>query len=158
MSGDAKEPISSQPQGTAPMIPSGNKNALNREVGKDGLRDWSTNLCGCLDNSEFSTCCLATCCPGLIFGRNKQRLRHLQTQGTPLPDGGTSVNADCAIFCCLAPFRLSWIMEISERTEIRERYSIRGNTIEDCLTSWFCSPCALVQGQNEIALEEKSFY
>lgn len=39
------------------MVPGGNKNALNREVGKDGLRDWSTNLCCCsCDGSGFRIC------------------------------------------------------------------------------------------------------
>ncbi|KAN0136840.1 PLAC8 family domain containing protein [Lactarius tabidus] len=159
MSGDAKETISSQPQGTAPMVQRGNKNSLNREVGTDGLRDWSTKLCGCsCDGSEFGICCLATWCPGVVFGRNKQRIRHLQSQGTPLPGGGTNVNGDCAIYCFLAPLRLSWILGIGDRTDIRSRYSIRGSTFEDCLSAFFCNSCALVQEHNEIALEEKSFY
>jgi len=158
MPGDAKELISSQPQGTAPMLQGGNKNAANREVGKDGLRDWSTQLTGCLEGSELGTCCLATFCPGVVYGRNKQRFRHLQSQGTSLPDGGTYVNGDCAIYCCLAPLRLSWILGIGDRTDIRARYSIRGNTLDDCLAGWCCTPCSLVQEHNEKALEEKSFH
>ena len=56
--------------------------------------------------------CLALWCPGVVFGRNKQRFRHLQSQGTPLPDGGTWVNADCAIYCFLTPIRQSWILQV----------------------------------------------
>ncbi|KAI9459155.1 PLAC8 family-domain-containing protein [Lactarius psammicola] len=139
------------------MAPGGNKNALNREVGTDGQRDWSTQLlCDC--SGGFGLCCLATWCPGVVFGRNKQRLRHLQSQGRPLPGGGTYVNGDCAIYCCLAAPRFAWILGIGERTDIRARYSIRGSTVEDCLTSWCCTPCALTQEHLEIELEEKSFY
>lgn len=92
------------------MVTGGKKNALNCEVGKDGKRGWSTNLCGFpCDGAELKICtstspenisytradplspagCLAMWCPGVVFGRNKQRLRHLQSQGTPLPDRGT---------------------------------------------------------------------
>ncbi|KAH9036854.1 PLAC8-domain-containing protein [Lactarius pseudohatsudake] len=161
MSGNAKEPISSQPQGTAPMAQRGNKNTLNREVGADGQRNWSSQLCGCScpsGSSGLAICCLAMWCPGVVFGRNKQRLRHLQSQGTPLPGGGTYVNGDCAVYCCLAGPRLSWILGIGERTDIRARYSIRGSTFEDRFTSWCCTPCALVQEHREISLEETTFY
>ncbi|KAH9171087.1 PLAC8 family-domain-containing protein [Lactarius sanguifluus] len=136
------------------MAQRGNKNALNRDVGADGQRDWSSQLYGCSCPS-----CLATWCPGVVFGRNKQRLRHLQSQGTPLLGRGTYINGDCAVYCCLAGPRLSWIdVQIGERTDIRARYSIRGSTFEDCVTSWCCTPCVLTQEHREIELEKKSFY
>lgn len=117
------------------MVTGGKKNALNCEVGKDGKRGWSTNLCGFpCDGAELKICtstspenisytradplspagCLAMWCPGVVFGRNKQRLRHLQSQGTPLPDRGTYVNGDCAVYCCLATPRLSWILGVCQ--------------------------------------------
>jgi hypothetical protein len=35
------------------MRPSGNRNALNREIGEDGLRDWSFGMYGCLDTRHL---------------------------------------------------------------------------------------------------------
>ena len=48
-------------------------------------------------------------------------------------------------------------LQIHTRTEARERYSIRGDTYTDCLTTWLCRPCSLTQERREIELEEGSF-
>ena len=46
---------------------------------------------------------------------------------------------------------------MGSRTDIRNRYSIRGQGNEDCLSSVFCPPCALTQERRELELEEGSF-
>jgi Cys-rich protein (TIGR01571 family) len=43
------------------------------------------------------------------------------------------------------------------RTEIRRRYDIRGEDLEDCLHSMYCHGCALTQERRELELEEASF-
>ena len=48
--------------------------------------------------------------------------------------------------------------QIRTRTDIRERYGIRGNATGDCLTFCCCGPCALTQERREVELEEGSFY
>ncbi|KAH9993555.1 hypothetical protein BJV77DRAFT_350077 [Russula vinacea] len=75
--------------------------------------------------------------------RNKQRLRHLQIHGTPLPGGGE--------FGILG---LKGAMKT--RAEARERYGIRGSAFGDCLSMCFCDPCAITQLRREIELEEGS--
>ena len=44
---------------------------------------------------------------------------------------------------------------MSTRTDIRQRYEIRGNVVGDCLVSCCCVPCALTQERREIEAEEK---
>ncbi|KAF8257531.1 PLAC8 family-domain-containing protein [Lactarius quietus] len=155
MSTDNKEPISSQPQGTTPMAAGGNRNLLNREVGVDGLRDWSFGLFKCTD--ECGLCCWSTFCPCVVYTKNKQRLRHLQDHGTPLPGGGGRYTTECSIYGCLILPGYSWVLLIGNRESIRSRYSIRGGTLDDCLTTWCCRSCALTQERREIELEENSF-
>jgi Cys-rich protein (TIGR01571 family) len=48
-------------------------------------------------------------------------------------------------------------LQIGSRAETRARYSIRGSTVDDCLTSWCCHACTLTQERREIELEENSF-
>lgn len=52
---------------------------------------------------------------------------------------------------------ISHSAQINNRTEIRERYGIRGDTCGDCLASWLCRCCALTQERRELELEEGSF-
>ncbi|KAI9430039.1 PLAC8-domain-containing protein [Lactarius indigo] len=152
---NTKETISSQPQATTSMAVGGNRNALNREVAVDGQRDWSFGLFDC--TSACGLCCSATWCPCVVYSKNKQRLRHLQNHGTPLPGGGETYNSDCCIYGCLVIPGYAWILQIGDRAEVRARYGIRGGTVGDCLTSCFCDPCSLTQERREIELEENSF-
>ncbi|KAH8980663.1 PLAC8-domain-containing protein [Lactarius akahatsu] len=152
---DTKETVSSQPQATTPMATGGNRNALNREVGVDGQRDWSFDLFDC--TSACGLCCLAAWCPCVVYSKNKQRLQHLQTRGTPLPSGGERYDGNCCIYGSLLITRFAWILQIGTRADIRGRYNIRGDTVGDCLTSWCCHSCSLTQERREIELEENSF-
>ena len=43
------------------------------------------------------------------------------------------------------------------RSDVRRRYGIRGDAVDDVLTSSFLLPCGLVQTHREIQLEESSF-
>ncbi|KAI9508238.1 PLAC8 family-domain-containing protein [Russula earlei] len=136
------------------MTAGGNRNALNRETGADGLRDWSYDLLDC--SSTCSLCCWATFCPCVVYGQNKQRLRHLQYEGVALSNGGSRVSSDCRAFCCSALPCFYWVFQMGGRTNVRNRYDIRGNSFEDFLSSVLCVPCALTQESREIELEEKS--
>ncbi|KAI0305344.1 PLAC8-domain-containing protein [Multifurca ochricompacta] len=134
----------------------GNKNTLNREVGVDGKRDWSFGLFDCF--SECGLCCWATWCPCVVYGKNKERLRNLQDQGVPLPGGGERHTDDCCVYGALNFPGYGWVLQISTRADIRNRYGIRGDGNGDCFASGCCTPCALTQERREIELEEKSFY
>lgn len=67
----------------------GNRNALNKPVQSNGLRDWSFGIFDYF--SECGTCVCACCCPCCVYGKNTSRLRHLTTQGAPHPSGGDVV-------------------------------------------------------------------
>ncbi|KAI9430035.1 PLAC8 family-domain-containing protein [Lactarius indigo] len=129
------------------MAAGGNRNALNREVAVDGQRDWSFGLFDC--TSECGLCCWATWCPCVVHSKNKQRFRHLQIRGTPLPGGGERFNDTLE--------SLNQGVQIDTRTNIRARYSIRGGYINDTFTTWCCRSCSLTQERREIELEENSF-
>lgn len=45
---------------------------------------------------------------------------------------------------------------MGSRSDIRTRYSIRGDGIGDCCNSLLCRPCALTQERRELELEERS--
>ncbi|KAH9993554.1 PLAC8 family-domain-containing protein [Russula vinacea] len=137
--------VTSQPQGTAPMHVGGNKNAKNREIGADGMRNWSFGLFSCFVDCGFY--CQAFWCPCVARGKTKQRIRHLQVHGTPLPPGG-SVPGIGLIYS---------IEGVRNRTEIRERYGIRGHMSSDFFITFCCDSCAATQERREIELEEASF-
>ncbi|KAH9983169.1 PLAC8 family-domain-containing protein [Russula compacta] len=132
----------------------GSRNALNREIGADGLRDWSFGLFDCFSTS--SLCFWATFCPCVVYGQTKQRLRHLRQRGVPLPGGGERFNDHCRVYCCVAVPCFCWVLEMGSRSDIRNRYEIRGDSVRDCLVSLCCRPCGLTQERREIELEEKS--
>ncbi|KAN0139509.1 putative protein family Cys-rich [Lactarius tabidus] len=101
-------------------------------------------------------------CPCVVFSKTKQRLLHLQSRGTPLPGGGAICTADCWVYCCMHTMCghfgiLACVMQTGNRSNIRARYSIRGDTIDDCFKSFVCHCCALTQERREVELEENSF-
>jgi len=153
---DIGKPVSSQPQETAPMQVSGNRNAKNCPIGLDKKRDWSFGLFDCF--SSCNACCWSLWCPCVVYSHNKQRLHSLQTQGTPLPRGSESLDAHCCIYGSLDCIGFGWILQVQTRADLRERYEIRGSMVDDCFASWCCRPCALSQERREIELEENSFH
>ncbi|KAH9993560.1 PLAC8 family-domain-containing protein [Russula vinacea] len=154
---ETKQPVSSQPQGIVPMQVGGgggNRNAKNCPVDGDGKRDWSFSLWDCSDRGDLY--CWSVWCPCVVYSKNKQRLRSLQNQGTPLPGGGERYDKECCIYGALTVIFLGWTRQVRTRTEIRERYGIRGDSSEDCTTSLCYQQLALIQERREIELEENS--
>jgi Cys-rich protein (TIGR01571 family) len=102
--------------------------------------------------------CWAVWCPCVVYGKNRQRLRSLQNQGTPLPGGGERYDGHCCVYGAInVATGHARALQIHIREQVRERYGIHGGPIEDCVTSWFCLVCALTQERREIELEENSF-
>jgi hypothetical protein len=48
----------------------------------------------------------------VVFSKNKQRLRHLQTQGTPLPGPGETYDSQCLVYGGLDITGYSWILQV----------------------------------------------
>jgi hypothetical protein len=56
--------------------------------------------------------CWSVWCPCVVYSKNRQRLRSLQTQGTPLADGGETYDSHCFIYGGLDITGYSWIMQV----------------------------------------------
>ncbi|KAF7326517.1 HD domain-containing protein [Mycena sanguinolenta] len=102
--------------------------------------------------------CYACWCPCIVHGKNKQRLEHLNNNGTPAAEGGSACSGACWAFCCLHMFTgAGCILECMNRGEVRGRYGIEGGACGDFMAAWCCLTCDLTQVSREIELEEKSF-
>jgi len=151
-------PQNSQPQATSAMtIPrGGNRNVRGLPYDEEGNREWSHGLLDCL--GDVDACCLACCCPCLAHGRNRRRLDHLEAHGVPDPYRQSVSAGDSIVYAVLnMTYNLGWLLQISTRRNIRERYRIRGTESSDCCTPFCCPLCDLVQGSRELQLEEDSF-
>ncbi|KAJ6454354.1 PLAC8 family-domain-containing protein [Mycena sanguinolenta] len=138
------------------QIGGGNRNAAGKPLNSDGKREWSHGFCGCFE--ECGTFCYSCWCPCIVHGKNKQRIDHLNANGTPDPDGGSCCSGACWAFCCLHLLAgAGCILECMNRGEVRRRYGIDGGSCGDCLSAWCCPACDLTQVSREIELEEKSF-
>ncbi|KAJ7643320.1 PLAC8-domain-containing protein [Mycena polygramma] len=134
----------------------GNRNAAGKPVDSNGKREWSHGFFGCFE--ECGTCCFACVCPCVVYGKNKQRLSHLQSENSPHPDGGDFCSVPCwAHFALNAVTSLGCILACMNRGEVRERYGIDGGGCGDCCGSYCCHACDLTQVSREIELEEKSY-
>jgi len=174
--------------------PVGNKNALDREVGADGLRDWSYGLLNCCAVPRLCTT-TNSIGPSLLFFLFGPRFFQVAGPRFVLASSTARTSSDYAIciavtvlsqvevttsistavltvaWPCLASigsFRyvgMVWTVQVpvlrgaqmGSRADIRNRYDIRGDSVEDCLSSLCCRSCALAQERREIELEEKSF-
>lgn len=80
-------------------------------------------------------------CPCMVYSENQHRRIALTTTGEPLPSSTRPVSLWCGIYA-LAPqlFGVGQIfLQCFSRSEIRARYGIRGNEIEDAVVCTFFS-------------------
>jgi Cys-rich protein (TIGR01571 family) len=62
-----------------------------------------------------------------------------------------AMNTDCMIMCGITYFTgCGWIYAMMKRTEIRERFGIRGSGSGDCCTAYWCPCCVLIQQEKEV--------
>ncbi|KAF8497550.1 PLAC8 family-domain-containing protein [Russula emetica] len=135
----------------------GDRNGLRVPLIDDRSRTWSYDLFDCFSDSR--TCALSFCCCCYVYSRNKRRLDHLETHGTPLREPVERYNHDCVSYSWLQFLLCSgWVLSAISRSDVRRRYGIRGDSTNDVLVSGCCHPCELVQQHREIQLEESSFY
>jgi hypothetical protein len=48
----------------------------------------------------------------VVYSKNRQRLRHLHQQGTPLPGGGETNDDHCFIYGALVITGYAWILHV----------------------------------------------
>ena len=105
----------------------GDRNANRIPVMEDGLRGWSYDLFDCFadprtcmwasgqllyrhlqyPNSLVIPGALSCCCCCYSYSRNKQRLQHLETHGTPRREPVKKYNCDCNRYCSFGPAALA---------------------------------------------------
>ncbi|KAG1725625.1 uncharacterized protein EDB91DRAFT_1062087, partial [Suillus paluster] len=102
------------------------------------------------------TDCTSCWCPCIMYGKNRQRLDHLQDNDTADPEhGGSGCGPDCVMHLLLNFCGgFGWVLQVGQRGTLRTRYHIDGNLVNDCLTAYFCTPCELTQESRELQEEE----
>jgi len=62
--------------------------------------------------SPFLAGCFAALCPCIVYSRNRQHLRSLQYQGTPLPTANEQMDEHCCIYCGLVITGYQWVLHV----------------------------------------------
>ncbi|KAI5807201.1 PLAC8 family-domain-containing protein [Geopyxis carbonaria] len=107
-------------------------------------RPWSNGLFSCC--SPFGTCCMASWCPCILFGKTKYRVRNNGSL-----EGYSCCNGPCNLYCLaqlVTPLRL--MMSRNLRAEIREQHNLEGGSCGDCFKACCCECCSLVQQEKEV--------
>ncbi|OJI99471.1 hypothetical protein ASPVEDRAFT_69870 [Aspergillus versicolor CBS 583.65] len=117
--------------------------------------------------TPIDTCMMAWCCPCFLFGKTQARLED------PTLANYSPINDNCLIFCGLNCFAASFLIMTKKRDEMRQKLGIsethleeilkmeKGDIkkkhgveealVEDCLASFWCPCCTLVQAEKEAA-------
>ncbi|KPI40519.1 Cell number regulator 10 [Cyphellophora attinorum] len=94
--------------------------------------------------SPIGTCCLATWCPCVVYGRIKER-----EEGVRDPSG---MNGQCALHGVLLCCGVSWILQFVNRMSMREKHGMESNGFGDCCTAFCCPCCELIQEDKEMVV------
>ncbi|KAL2809131.1 hypothetical protein BJX63DRAFT_435442 [Aspergillus granulosus] len=116
--------------------------------------------------TPIDTCLMGWCCPCILFGKTQSRLED------PSLSNYSPINDNCLIWCGLNCCGASFLIRTKKRDELRKRYNItethlervlkmepgtiktkhgvEGSLVEDCLGSFFCPCCGVVQEEKEV--------
>ncbi|KAL4813288.1 hypothetical protein BDW67DRAFT_187849 [Aspergillus spinulosporus] len=116
--------------------------------------------------TPIDTCLMAWCCPCVLFGKTQARLDD-STLANYSP-----INENCLIWCGLNCCAASFLIQTKKRSELRKKYgitethlerllgmqtgdikrkhNIEASLVEDCLGSFCCPCCGLVQTEKEV--------
>jgi hypothetical protein len=61
--------------------------------------------------------CFAAWCPCIVYSRNRQHFRSLQTQGTVLPAGNEQMDDQCCIYCGLVVVGYAWVLQVRQEVD-----------------------------------------
>ncbi len=100
------------------------------------------SLFGCFD--DINTCLCGFFCLPCLFGQNVEKI-----------DGSNCVGC-CLAYWCLGGYYLCWIPHLMKRKVLRQKYLLKEEPCNDCLTTAFCGPCAVCQEARE--LNARSLY
>jgi Cys-rich protein (TIGR01571 family) len=105
--------------------------------------EWQSNIFDCFAPGEL--CLKACCCPCFVFGKTQARIRD------PSLATYERFNTDCLMWAALQyTVGFGWALQFIRRKEMRVQYSLKGDDLSDCLLSWCCTCCALIQQEKEV--------
>lgn len=108
---------------------------------------WTSGLFDCFD--PIGTCCLAAWCPCVQYGKTRARSKN------PSDMDPSGCNGDCAAWCALQCISAGPLLQCMNRGQLRNKHNIDGNACTDCLISYCCNWCALVQEDKEVKVKEQ---
>ncbi|CAG8949716.1 hypothetical protein HYFRA_00004034 [Hymenoscyphus fraxineus] len=115
-----------------------------------GEAEWEHGLFDCFKGEDLLLGVQTYFCPCITYGKTQARTRD------PTLGSYELINTDCLMWTGAHCFGISWLLSCMKRTEIRESYNIRGDNVTDCLLSWCCNCCTLMQQEKEVIAKQKS--
>lgn len=100
-----------------------------------GKQGWSSGLFGCF--SDCGSCCLTCFCPCVQYGKNYEA------------NFGNGCCSQGCIYMLLSGCGLCCCVHKGLREDIRRKYAL-DEGCGDCLTTCFCSACAICQEAREL--------
>lgn len=105
-----------------------------------GSGGWNVSLYHCSPGSAVFESIMR---PWVVYAEAEERLRN------PYLNNYDGSNAGCGVCCQLTLLPCVYVSK--QRTKIREKYGIQGSPTGDFCTATWCTCCALVQHNEEIA-------
>ncbi|KAK1964792.1 PLAC8 family protein [Colletotrichum sublineola] len=136
------QPQQEQKQPEQPQHPQQHPQQEFVQGGNIQTQQWQSGLMNC---GPCDTCIVGTCLPCLLVGKTSERLRD------PTMQTYEAINTDCLLMFGISFFTgCGWVYAMMKRTEIRERFGIRGSGFSDCCVTYWCSCCAVIQHDKEV--------
>jgi len=88
-------------------------------------------------------------CPCILYGKTHARMKDPSLQSYSM------LNGSCCGWYCLAHCGLFWVLQMINRGDIRSKYHLDGSTAGDCLRSYCCACCTLIQEEKEVVARQK---
>ncbi|CAF1152324.1 unnamed protein product [Didymodactylos carnosus] len=99
--------------------------------------EWKTGLFDCFDDTNI--CISGLFCPCYLFGQNVEQT------------GGITYRCPCFLYAWNSMLLNCGYIHKRQRSNIRDIYGLPGGC-GDCLTTCFCSPCAVCQEARELKI------
>ncbi|KAI9811073.1 MAG: hypothetical protein M1827_005655 [Pycnora praestabilis] len=109
------------------------------------VRDWENSFWDCC--APTNICCMAYWCPCILYGKTHARL------DDPTLSNYSACNGSCIGWFALATCGFQWVLQMINRGDVRARYKLDGSGAGDCLRSYCCPCCVLVQEEKEVLLK-----
>jgi len=113
-----------------------------------GSENWTNDIFDCF-KGEDNLCLKGFFCPCFVFGKTQARIRD------PSLASYERINNDCLLWVAANCCHVSWLLTFMKRSEIRQSYNIKGDSVTDCLFSAFCHCCALIQQEKEVIAKQQ---